>query len=421
MKISNYNIIKNLNEDILVYNSFSKSSIILEKDSDTSMFEDINSFNKLSEDEKQMLIENGFIIPDNRDEFTELKYIYEQKYFETDFLNIILVPTLLCNFNCPYCCEKDFVCGEDDVKKYFETLKKFAEKNFQLHSRIQISLFGGEPLIYIKECLEFLDWVKKDSEKKNYEYFTIITTNGSLLTREIIERLNEHNLYTLQITIDSDKENHDKMRIYKNGNPSFNVLIDKINNVVHSIDYNDEFRFVLRINLNNTTVAKVRETLNCIKQKNREKTHLLIRAIYNTHAYNKKNENNLSSLEEYYNLGTEMGFPIVKEQYQYQTCEACGDRKMFYLMPDLSIWKCINDISYDKAKIGKINAFGIVELNPENVIGWYKSCMSAFKDEKCIKCKMLPDCLGGCPLYKCKNPDGRSCRSFDMVSLPILY
>jgi uncharacterized protein len=422
LKISNYNIIKDFNENILIYNSFSKASFILEKGSDVNMFKDIEAFYKLTDSEQKMLIENGFVIDDNRDELTELKYIYEQKFFETDFLNIILVPTLSCNFKCPYCCEKDFSCGKENIKKYFEVLKKYAEKNFFLHNRVQISLFGGEPLIYIKECLEFLDWVKKDAEMKKYEYFIIVTTNGSLLTKEIFEKLKSHNLYTLQITIDSDKENHDKMRIYKNGNPSFDVLMDKIKNVVHAgADYGDEFKFVLRINLNNTSIEKVRETLNCIDLKNRNKTYLLIRAIYNTHAYNEKNKNNLFSLKKYYDLGTELGFPILKEQYQYQTCESCGDRKMFHLMPDLSVWKCINDIGFEKAKIGKINDDGLIELIPENVIGWYKSCMSAFQDEECVKCKMLPDCLGGCPLYKCKNSDGKSCRSFDMMSLPSLY
>lgn len=421
MKISKYNIIRDFNENILIYNSFSKASLILEKGSDVNMFKDIKSFYKLSDTEQKMLIENGFVIDDNRDEFTELKYIYEQKFFDTDFLNIILVPTLSCNFKCPYCCEKDFKCGKDNIKKYFEVLKKYAEKTFSLHNRVQISLFGGEPLVYIKECLEFLDWVKKDSKIKNYEYFTIITTNGSLLTKDIFEKLKNHHLYTLQITIDSDKENHDKMRIFKNGNPSFDVLMDKINNIIHAAPHNDEFKFVLRINLNNTSIEKVKETLNCIELKNREKTYLLIRAIYNTHAYNNENKNNLSTLKEYFDLGTELGFPVLKEQYQYQTCESCGDRKMFHLMPDLSVWKCINDIGYDKAKIGKINDDGLIELISENVVDWYKSCMSAFIDEECINCKMLPDCLGGCPLYKCKNSGGKSCRSFDMMSLPTLY
>ena len=41
-----------------------------------------------------------------------------------------------------------------------------------------------------------------------------------------------------------------------------------------------------------------------------------------------------------------MGYNIVKNNYYYKTCEACGDDNFFYLMPDLSMWKCINDLEH---------------------------------------------------------------------------
>ena len=110
---------------------------------------------------------------------------------------------------------------------------------------------------------------------------------------------------------------------------------------------------------------------------------------------------------------------IVKEKFNYQTCESCGDRKFFYLMPDLTMWKCINDIGYDKTKFGKINDDGKVEITNENLINWYKNCMSQFEDNDCINCSMLPDCLGGCPLYKSKH-GYKSCRTFDMTCLPTI-
>ncbi len=420
MKISNYNIVKKYDDKILVYNSFSRASLILEKDADTNAFENIKAFNDLTDDDKKILTDNGFVVNDDRDEFSEIKYIYQQKYFDTNFFNIVLVPSLLCNFKCPYCCEKNYTCGKENVKKYFECLKKYAENNFHLHSIVQISLFGGEPLIYANECIEFLDWVKKDAKKNNYEYFTSIVTNGSLLTDEILMNLLNHNLYSLQITIDSDKENHNTMRIFKNGNPSFNLLINIINNLIPKTINYEKFKFVLRINLNNTNVEKVRKSLECINENNRKYVHLLIRAIYNTHAYDEINTNTVNELQEYFDLGTKLGFNVLKEQYSYQTCEACGDRKFFYLMPDLSIWKCINDIGYNKGCIGKINNSGDVELIPENIVNWYKSCMSAFLDKECMNCKLLPSCLGGCPLYKCKNGK-KSCRSFDMTCLPFVY
>lgn len=104
------------------------------------------------------------------------------------------------------------------------------------------------------------------------------------------------------------------MEILHYGNPSFNVLTDKINKVVHSGEYDEKFKFVLRINLNNTTMEKVRETLNCIEIKNRHKTYLLIRAIYNTHAYSEKNNNSVFLLKEYFDLSTELGVPYIKRE-----------------------------------------------------------------------------------------------------------
>ena len=78
MKISNYNIIKKEENGVLVYNSFSKASILLESDSETKAFEDISEFKKLSNDEQKILKDNGFVIEDDRDEFSEIKYMYEQ-------------------------------------------------------------------------------------------------------------------------------------------------------------------------------------------------------------------------------------------------------------------------------------------------------------------------------------------------------
>ncbi|MBP3635845.1 MAG: radical SAM protein [Bacilli bacterium] len=420
MKISKYNIEKKYEDKILIYNSFSKASIILEKDSNTDMFKDIDCFNKLPDKEKKILIEQGFVVSDDRDEFSEIKYIYEQKYFDTEFFNIVLVPSLLCNFNCPYCFEKDFDCGKNAIRKYFLVLKKYAERNFKMHKFVQISLFGGEPLLYIGQCLEFLDWVKEDSKRNGYEYFTSIVTNGSLLNKDILDRLLSHNLYSLQITIDSDKENHDKMRIFKDGRPSFDLLITKINELVPLTIKYEKFKFIVRINLNNTDVDKVSNTLKRIKKENRKHIHLLIRAIYNTHAYNETNTNSVSKLLEYFELGDKLGFNVLKEKYYYQTCEACGDRKFFYLMPDLTLRKCINDLGFEESCIGKLDDDGEPHLNSNNIVQWYKNCMSAFIDKECINCKMLPDCLGGCPLYKCKH-NKKSCRTFDMSCLPFIF
>lgn len=415
-KVSNYNIIKEYGNGIIVYNSYTKASIFLDKESSTSAFEDIESFNKLDKETRDILIKNGFIIDASRDEYAEIKYMYEKKYYDKTFFNIVLVPSLACNFSCPYCFEKDLKCGQENIKKYFEVLKKFAKNNFKNYQHIQISLFGGEPLLFAKECLEFLEWVKVDSMKKDYKYFTSIVTNGSLLTEEILKKLLDHNLRLLQITLDSDKETHDLTRKFKNGNPSFELLIDKISMIVDLTKDISDFKFVLRINLSNTTPEKVGESLKYIKKQHREYVNLLIRSVYNTHAYKDKNKNNNSQIDKYFEMGKNLGFSIFQESFQYQSCECCADDKFFYLMPDLTIWKCINDLDYYDSCIGKINDDGSIYIDPQKNVKWAKNAMKAFEDNECINCKLLPDCYGGCILKKCKSCK-KQCRPFEMTSM----
>ena len=88
-------------------------------------------------------------------------------------------------------------------------------------------------------------------------------------------------------------------------------------------------------------------------------------------------------------------------------------------MPDMSLWKCINDITFFDAKIGIIDETGIPQFYANSLLKWY-DYSNCFKDEKCVECKHLPDCFGGCVLYRAKNGK-RACKEFEMASLPFLF
>ena len=123
-KISKYNIIKRYDDKIIVYNSYTKANMFLSKDSSTEAFEDIKEFEKLDDDTKKLLIDNGFVIDENRDELAEIKYMFEKRYYDKTFLNIVLVPSLACNFSCPYCFEKDLSSGRENVKHCYYSQPK---------------------------------------------------------------------------------------------------------------------------------------------------------------------------------------------------------------------------------------------------------------------------------------------------------
>lgn len=407
MKQSKYNIDVKINGEDCIYNSLSKAFIL--KDA----FEFINDDSEV----KKTLYENGFIIDNEFDELLHLQYLYQHEFFNKEHLTIIVTPTWSCNLKCPYCVEKnsEYVL---QTKNYFSILKEFSQKNFGNYKHIHISLFGGEPLLFSDDLFDYLNYVNTLKSKNTFEYTTSITTNGTLISSEILRELSKHNCKSLQITLDGNKNSHDKYRQFKvDSSGSFDLLIDKIKLCVEDLD--DSCNLVVRFNLNNIKSHDLIDTLSLFNENERKRMSLLFRLIYNTKDYKLINDTTFNDLKSFYDLAENLGFNIQNSQHISKQCEAGGDSNMFYILPDLTLWKCLADLSIKEANIGFIDSTGDLHLNLSNLIIWYNAS-DWTKDTKCNNCNMLPDCLGGCILYKVKNKE-RQCRDFSMFSLPHLY
>lgn len=417
IKPSHYNIIvTNTQGKTTLYNSISKAYIEIDEsllDADNLSMKKILELDEV--DDIQLLSKLGFLINEDEDELEQIEYVYNKYYFNGTSLNIIITPTLACNFKCPYCFESGFESRWECKEDYFEVLKKYADKYFSLYNSIEISLFGGEPLLCKESIFSFLNYIE---EKKLCKNLTIsITTNGALIDNYVINNLNKFHCRAIQITIDGTEEKHNLNRIFKDNTKTFRLLIEKIKLLVKELDINT--KIILRLNLKDVLPKEVKNTLEFFSREERKRISLLFRPIYQTNDYQEQNSSKLSDLNEYYKLGKNLGFSIVKNNYFYKTCEACGDDNFFYLMPDLSMWKCINDLSFNKARIGKINEKGEIKINASNLMYWNKLA-NCFSNSKCRECKLLPDCYGGCILYYAKNKE-RLCKEFSMSSLPYLY
>lgn len=421
-KKSIFNTLVEIKKKNHIYNSFTKGFLEINSPNDMEEFVKlINSNTELESEElqiKDMLLSNGFIVADNFNELDALEYIYRKRYFDSSNLNLILVPSLACNFNCPYCFEK----GHENFKyneKYVKILKSYSDENFRGLNNVHISLFGGEPLLYQKALFSYLEYLYELKEKMNYNLDTSIVTNGSLITEEVIENLIKYNCRYLQITLDGDEISHNQTRAFKDGRNSFDILIKNIQMIADKTMNLDEFKLTVRFNLNNIGPDRIEKALSHIEFKYRKKINLLFRAVFNTKTYEESNDNKNSDLEKFYDIGSSMGYKILKSEQHYASCEACGDENTFYVMPDLTVWKCINDLSYKKACIGKIDENGQLILDSQNIINWHNAS-SWYKEEKCTKCTLLPDCLGGCILHKSKT--GKStCKDFQMNALTHNY
>lgn len=147
---------------------------------------------------------------------------------------IILQITQQCNFRCEYCVYSGNYLNRTHSNRRMDIFTAFKGIDFLINhsknvNKIDIAFYGGEPLLefdFIKKCI---DYAEKKAEGKKVTFY--ITTNGYLLTDEIVEFLYKHDVM-LTISLDGPKEIHDSHRkLALNNCGTFDKLIKNIMNI----------------------------------------------------------------------------------------------------------------------------------------------------------------------------------------------
>jgi len=81
---------------------------------------------------------------------------------------------------------------------------------------IHVTFFGGETLLNVSVMRSTVEYAKRRSAELNKKVEFSLTTNGTLLTEEIIEFLSEHRV-GVTVSMDGDKELNDRQRIFHDG------------------------------------------------------------------------------------------------------------------------------------------------------------------------------------------------------------
>ena len=117
--------------------------------------------------------------------------------------------TLKCNENCFHCGRS---CGADrpgglPVEEYKRVLDEIKAK---YGTRPYIAITGGEPLMY-PDFFEFTEYVRDSGFNWG------MTSNGTLITKDVAHRLAEAGMKTISVSIDGIPETHDRYRGFPGG------------------------------------------------------------------------------------------------------------------------------------------------------------------------------------------------------------
>lgn len=120
--------------------------------------------------------------------------------------------------------------------------------------RLDVTLFGGEPLLNPRGCRELL------ARAADYGLANAtMVSNGTLLTPRVGAQLAELGLRTVQITFDGDREQHDAIRAQHSGEGTFDTIVNNIALVSRSAP---SIRWTLRINISHHSQVGMEQLLD---------------------------------------------------------------------------------------------------------------------------------------------------------------
>ncbi len=137
-----------------------------------------------------------------------------------------------CNLRCEYCIysenkNKDQRSHSNDVMT-FETAKRaldFYREHIDDTDQATIGFYGGEPLLEINLIKKVVDYAEHIFEGREIHY--TLTTNATLLTKDTIDFLIDHDFSTV-ISLDGPEKVQDRNRHFINGAGTYQIVMSNL-------------------------------------------------------------------------------------------------------------------------------------------------------------------------------------------------
>lgn len=409
-----FNRIVQRSKDMVLYNSrYGKDSIIIVTPENQMRTKELLSSDQVSFSENDdavadKLIQYGYLVSIDCDEKLIRNYIQNTVLCDPS-LSIVVHLTQNCNFNCTYC-----YMNHTPISLNIDAqngLINFVRKNISRYTSVSVSWFGGEPTLEM-EMIERLSRELIDvCRKANKPYSGIITTNGYLLTPKNIDILLKSRINTISVTIDGEKEVHDKQRVLANGEGTFDKIVSNllyIKNNVRKV-YPE---IIIRMNI---TESHKNDFIDACKHFDAlfgddRRFSIFVRPVAD---YGGTRVHNLSSdfitdMSDVYEaialLDTSIGFNFNFQDLSVggSTCKSKSYAK-FTIGCDGSVHKCDESLN---CALGHLSTDGVVDIN----LPLYSKWLCGKRSDDCDNCFFSLCCfMEGCPRERVFNDSQLNC------------
>lgn len=399
-ELSSYNYFLNDKRRIIYFNGLTKTVFSLssnEHDIVQKLLRNLPFFESKYPNEFKKFYDWGFIVDNKEEEISEILAKNRIDVFDKSKCTLIINPTLNCNFNCWYCFEshetKGYMSSDviEKIKLYIANL--IVDQNIKL---LNLSYFGGEPLLYFKKVVQPIDeYVNMICNEHSVSLVSSFTTNGYLINSALIDQISKSRFsYGFQITVDGGSERHNKIRNI-NGKPTLDTIINNINKLCDSLD---NVFVTIRVNYDDETLEDddLKSVFQNISPANRSKIYIDFQRVFQTKKIRNEGEE-YQRLLEYLEYSKKAGFQVryghTINVNKFHKCYA-DLLSTTILNYDGKVYGCTaRDFDEDNC-IGELNAEGYITHKRQELFS--RLAKPTFDNVKCIHCKHLPLCFGPC-------------------------
>ena len=352
-------------------------------------------------------INRGFIAPNAKEQYDEVAKGDFANKKTGSFIHLTIMMSESCNFSCSYCNQ-----GQDKENlvisgKTIEAISQYIKKVAKPESIVDITWFGGEPLLNIDKLLKASEELEETCIKIGATYKARVLTNGFLLNQENAIKLYNNNIRTVQVSFDGDKSSHDQSRYARKGSGTYDIILKNISDVLNVLPL--DFKLSLRVNVSKANYARLPLLIEDLVHRNLSNKGNFV--VYWGHIYDPTTSNieDATNIDEiildhrsFGETELEMNKMLVANNIKasHTINESRGNciatqKNSFVIRPNGELHKCYIPVS------NRSNACGtIFEVNnaisSENFKKW--DSWSAFEEDNCKRCKLVGSCRGGCPI-----------------------
>ena len=402
MKSSKYNLFISTDkkDEYILYNTLTCSAFIVDEQVKNTL-ENTESIGENIFDEKyfETLKEANIIIDDKVNERNILRVLREDSKFHKSYMKFVVLTTYACNLACPYCFEgKGTIHTKTMTSDFVKRFIKFVKNMVEEYNRktIDVTLFGGEPLLNLDGCFEILDSLFMWCKERGVEFKPGLITNGTLLNQEIIDKFVKYGMYFIQITLDGPKEVHDKRRMYKGGKGTYDDIIESLVMVKKS-----DIPLQLLVNVDKSNWRSLEKLFDDLIDNGLGGLILPIEPVYSVTdacaGYAPlclKSEEIGKITSKLWRLAYKKGFQLPLTPNRFPLW--CGSEFRFSFVVDsfCDVYKCVSFLGKKEHCIGSIGEDG----NITRIRYPYYDLMARdpFSMDACRDCRLLPMCGGGC-------------------------